>query len=84
MNTIQKIGQTFNTFHHLMTELEPFVETQELRLSFTPSGQAFLMGPGFCEPLQADPALHRKVQQEMREIIAKHVPRRVLPGQTFS
>ena len=79
MNTVQKIGQTFIAFSNLLSELEPFVETKELRLMFNAKGQASLTVRTFCEPLNTSPELHRMLQKEMREIIAKHDPRKALP-----
>lgn len=66
------IGQIYNTFHHLLTDLEPFVNVTEMRLAFDKDGNVFLMAPDFTEPLEADPKLHHFVRQEMREVIAKH------------
>jgi hypothetical protein len=66
------VGQIFNTFHHLLKDLEPFVEVKEMRLTFDKDGQAFLVAPDFSEPIQADPRIHRLVREEMHQIIAKH------------
>ena len=69
---MQNVGQVFNTFHHLLKELEPFVDTKDMRLAFDKDGNGFLIAPDFSEPLQADPKLHRLVREEMRQIIARH------------
>ena len=69
---MQNVGQIYNTFHHLLKELEPFVDIKEMRLAFDKDGNAFLIAPDFSEPLKADPKLHRLVRKEMHEIIAKH------------
>lgn len=66
------IGQIYNTFHHLLIDLEPFVDVSEMRLAFDKDGNTFLVAPDFTEPLKADPKLHRLVRKEMREVIAKH------------
>ena len=55
MNKPTQVGQIFNTFVHLLAELEPFVETKDIRLSFDASGHAFLQGADFQVQLQANP-----------------------------
>ena len=75
MNHLQRAGQTFNTFVNLLKELEPFIDTHDLRLAFDKEGKAYLIGSNFTEQLQANPSLWREVQAEMRGIIAQHVPR---------
>lgn len=77
---MQHVSQTFNTFANLLKELEPFVEIKDLRLAFDKDGNAYLMGENFTETLKANPRLWREVKAEMREIIAKHVPR-ISPSQ---
>jgi len=75
MNYSSKAGQTFNTFFHLLKDLEKFIDKSEIKLAFDGEGNAYLIGPDFSEQLQAEPQLTREVKNEMREIIAKHVPR---------
>jgi hypothetical protein len=75
MNHISQAGQTFNTFYNLLKDLEKFIDKSEIKLAFDGQGNAYLMGPNFSEQLQAKPELTREVRDEMREIIAKHVPR---------
>ena len=75
MNSQQKVSQIFNTFYHLLKELELFIDTHDLKLAFDRDGNAYLLGSGFQEQLKANPTLSREVRQEMRDIIAKHVPR---------
>jgi len=72
MNIPARVGQLYNTFHHLMKDLEPFVDVTGMRLSFDKDGNAFLVAPDFSEPLQADAKAHQKVREEMRQVIAKH------------
>jgi beta-xylosidase len=72
VNKLQIVGQQYNTFHHLMKDLEPFVDTRDIKLSFDKDGNAYLVASDFTEQLQADPKLHRQVREEMRQIIAKH------------
>ncbi|HEY9625819.1 MAG TPA: hypothetical protein V6C84_00820 [Coleofasciculaceae cyanobacterium] len=74
MNTIE-VGTTYNTFFHLVKELESFVDTSELRIAFDAKGNAYLIGNGFVEQLQANFALHREVKEVMRQVIAKHCSR---------
>ena len=72
MASSKDVGQRFNTFHHLLKDLEPFVDVKEMRLAFDKDGNAFLVASDFSEPLEADTNLHRLVRQEMHQIIAKH------------
>lgn len=72
MASSQDVGRIFNTFYHLLRDLEPFVQIEEMRLAFDKDGNAFLVAPDFSEPLEADSNLHRLVRQEMHQIIAKH------------
>ncbi|MGB3310504.1 MAG: hypothetical protein WBG32_12295 [Nodosilinea sp.] len=72
MASTQNVGQTFNTFHHLLKDLEPFVDVKEMRLTFDKDGQAFLVAPDFSEPIQSDPKIHRLLREEMHQIIARH------------
>jgi hypothetical protein len=72
MASTQNVGQIFNTFHHLLKDLEPFVDVKEICLTSDKDGQAFLVAPDFSEPIQADPKIHRLVREEMRQVIAKH------------
>lgn len=75
MNYISQTGQTFNTFRHLLKDLEEFIDKSEIKLAFDGEGNAYLMGANFSEQLQAKPELTREVRNEMRDIIARHVPR---------
>ena len=72
MASSQDVGQIFNTFHHLLMDLDPFVNVKEMRLTFDKDGQAFLVAPDFSEPIQSDPKIHRLLREEMRQIIAKY------------
>ncbi|MBD1914296.1 MULTISPECIES: hypothetical protein [Cyanophyceae] len=72
MASSQDVGQIFNTFHHLLMDLDPFVNVKEMRLTFDKDGQAFLVAPDFSELIQSDPKIHRLLREEMRQIIAKY------------
>lgn len=75
MNSQQKVSQIFNTFYHLLKDLKPFIDTHDLKLAFDRDGNAYLLGSDFQERLNANSTLPREVRQEMRDTIAKHVPR---------
>lgn len=68
-------SQTYNTFFHLLKELEEFVDTRDLKLAFDVKGNTYLIGNDFAELVEANFALHREVQAKMREIIAKNCSR---------
>ncbi|QQE64155.1 hypothetical protein GFS31_08340 [Leptolyngbya sp. BL0902] len=68
----QDISQIYNAFHHLLKDLEPFVNVTEMHLAFDKDGNVSLIAPDFTEPLKADPKLHRLVREEMRQVIAKY------------
>ena len=72
MTSMRDVAQTFNTFHHLLKDLEPFVDVKDMRLSFDMEGNAFLAAPDFSVQLQADSKVHRLVREEMRQVIAAH------------
>ena len=74
MNQKRSTEQTANVFYNLLKELESFVDTSEIRLAFDKEGNAYLMGPNFSERLQSHQTW-RQEQAEMRDIIAKYVPR---------
>lgn len=75
MNLMKRAGQTFNTFHHLLKDLEEFIDKREIKLAFDEEGNAYLLGPNFSELLRAKPELTREARNEMRDILARHVPR---------
>ena len=75
MNQMHKIGQTFNTFHHLLKDLEKFIDKRGIKLAFDEEGNAYLLGPNFSEQLKAKPEITHEVRNEMRDIIARYVPR---------
>lgn len=66
------VAQTFNTFFHLIQELEPFVKVDDLRVAFNGQGDTYLEGDDFQERLNANFTVVREVQSEMRSLIAKH------------
>lgn len=68
------VAEVYNTFHNLLKELDSFIDTSEVKLAFDRDGKAYLLGANFAEPLQAH-ATSRQERDEMREILAKHVPR---------
>lgn len=68
----KEVSQIHNAFFHLVRELEPFVEVNDLRVSFNGKGNAFLEGDDFREQLHANFSLHRLVREELLSLIAKH------------
>jgi len=66
-------ASTYATFFHLMKDLDGFIDTAPLELTFDKDGRAYLCGSGFREELTADPNVARLVRQEMREILVKHL-----------
>ncbi|MBE9138037.1 hypothetical protein IQ254_12695 [Nodosilinea sp. LEGE 07088] len=55
-----------------LKDLEPFVDVKDMRLAFDKDGNVFLIAPDFSEPLEIDSSVHRVVQQEMHQIIARY------------
>lgn len=68
------------TFYGLVKELENFVDTSQLKIAFDKDRNAYLLGANFTEPLQPQ-KVARLYREEMRELIARHVPR-IHPDQT--
>jgi len=64
--------QTHGTFTSLLAELEEFMDTSGLELTFDRERNVFLCGPEFREQLTADPMLRREIKNQMREILAKY------------
>jgi hypothetical protein len=73
MSTQYDPGTTYNTFGSLLQELDGFIDTAPIELTFDGNRRAYLCGPGFREELTADPSLHRLVREEMRKILVKHL-----------
>lgn len=67
-------AETYNTFHHLLKELDSFIDTSNIKLAFDKDGNTYLMGANFSEPLKAQ-TTSRQERDEMRAILAKYVPR---------
>ena len=66
------VSQIYNTFYHVVRELEAFVEVDDLRISFDSHKNVYLLGKDFQEQLHANFALHRAVRSELQNLIAKH------------
>lgn len=66
------IASTYNTFFHLVKELETFVDTSGLKMAFDSERNAYIIGNGFTEQIEANFASHREVSKAIREIISKH------------
>ncbi|MBD2425412.1 hypothetical protein [Phormidium sp. FACHB-1136] len=62
----------YETFRHLLRDLEPFVNVTEMRLAFDKEGNAFLVAPDFSEPLDTKNQGNQAAREEMRQVIAKH------------
>lgn len=74
MTKMRGAAEVYNTFHNLLKELDSFIDTSDIRLAFDKNGNAYLMGANFSEQLQAH-TTWRQEQAEMRDILAKYVPR---------
>jgi hypothetical protein len=66
------ISQVYSIFLDLTRQIEPFIKTEDLRIVFDRSGNVFLQGASFSEPIQTDFSLWRKAQKTMFDAIAKH------------
>lgn len=84
MNQQYDPASTYNTFYHLVRDLEGFIDTSQLELAFDRDKQAFLQGPGFKEQLTANPSLHREMRQQMREILLKHFGQQISISEPIS
>lgn len=73
-NNFRGPADKIGTFYSLLRELEKFVDTSQLKIAFDKDQNAYLMGVDFTEQLQPQKTF-RQEQAEMREIIARHVPR---------
>ncbi|HEY9607672.1 MAG TPA: hypothetical protein V6C85_39165 [Allocoleopsis sp.] len=69
---VRDVSQIYNTFYHLVEELEPFVEVSDLKIAFDSQKNVYLLGSDFQEQLQVNFTLHREVRNELRILIAKH------------
>lgn len=67
------VSVTYNAYFHLLKDLEGFFDTSQVELVFNRDRHAFLQGKGFKEQLIANPSLHRKIRQQMREILVRHL-----------
>ena len=66
------VSRIYNTFHHVVRELEAFVEVGDLKIAFDSQKNVYLLGNDFQEQLQVNFALHREVREQLRKLIAKH------------
>jgi bacterioferritin (cytochrome b1) len=73
---VSQVSQIYNTFYHLVRELEAFVEVDDLKIAFDSHQNVYLLGQDFQEQLHADFAAHREVREELRNLIAKHRSRK--------
>lgn len=72
----------YATFQTLIKDLEPFINTDGMRLALDKDGQAFLFAPDFSEPLAPESrisfqafneaAVKGSVREKMRQALAKH------------
>ncbi len=69
------IASTYNTFFHLVKELETFVDTTELKIAFDSEKNAYIIGNGFIEKIETNFSVTREVGKAIREIISKHCSR---------
>lgn len=65
------VNQIYNTFYNLVQELEPFVEINDLKISFDSQKNVYLLGNDFQEKLQSKFSLYVEVREELRNLIAK-------------
>ena len=75
MSQTPNAAQQYSTFVNLLTELEQFADTHDVKLAFDSEGNVYLIGNGFSEQLQSNLQIWREVQKEMRNIIAENCPR---------
>lgn len=66
------VSQIYNTFYHLAQELEPFVEINDLRITFDSQRNVYFFGKYFQQQLHVNFSLHREVREELRNPVAKH------------
>jgi hypothetical protein len=66
------VSRIYNTFHHVVRELEAFVEVGDLKIAFDSQKNVYLLGNDFQEQLHFDSALPRRVRSELQNLIAKH------------
>jgi hypothetical protein len=76
------VSMIFNTFFHLVNELEAFADVSQLKIAFDRENNVFLIGSNFQEQLQCNFTLHREVKTELRQLIAQHCPR--VPPETIT
>ena len=67
-------AEVTNTFLNLVKDLKDFVDTSDLNIAFDKDRNVYLMGADFTEKLTPH-TTWRQEQDEMRTLIAKHVPR---------
>lgn len=80
MNSSADASQVFNTFYHLVQELEPFVRVSDLKIAFDQQRNVYLLGDDFQEQVHANFSLPREVRGELRKLIAKHRSQIVAEG----
>lgn len=69
------VSQIYNTFYHVLNELEPFAQIEGVRLAIDYQGRTFVCGQNFDMQLQSNFSLHRELRLEIQGIIAKYCPR---------
>lgn len=69
------VGQVYNTFYHVLKDLEPYIQADTIRLAIDHQGRVFVCGQNFGVQLQSDFGLHRQLRAEIQGIIAQHCPR---------
>jgi hypothetical protein len=70
------VSQIYNTFYHVVQELEAFVEVDDLKIAFDSHKNVYLLGKDFQEQIDVYLALHRAVKRELQNLIAKHRSRK--------
>lgn len=75
MNQHTDVSQVFNTFFHLVNELEAFADVSNLKIAFDSERNVYLIGTDFQEQLHSNLALLREVKAELRQIIARRCVR---------
>ena len=65
-------GACVNAFHNLVTELEPFVKVEDLRIAFDFEFNCYLVGNNFQERLDEKNRTHQEIRENIRVLLAKH------------
>lgn len=71
-------GYVFKAFQSRLKDLEPFVDSNELRLAFDQEGNAYIFGPNFQRELKGQHS--HELTQEITNIAAEFCPRRPPKG----